>query len=404
MFQMKLALKYLRGKRKILFSGATILSFGGIVIGVFSLLIVSAVMNGFDNDIQRRVIGMKAEIKIHRHDYETIPESIDLERKLKNIPEIKAAAPVCETQLIIQKEDEVATTICFGIDLDKQQKVTHIFDNIIVGMPDKTTLSENGIILGLDLSIMLGVSVGEYVRLSSPLGTEPSPFGLLPRSKKFKVIGIFNSGMPEYDKIFSYISLANSRYFLGWKDGFEYLEIKTGNPDKSKKIAVKIQSLLGKNFAVEDWSEFDSNLFGAIKMEKIVMFVVLALMLIIAAFNMTGHFIKLIAEKRTEIGVLKALGASKKDVVKIFVFAGLIIGISGSVIGSLLAFIVLLLQKNYHFVSIPIAGFPLQWLPVQIRLSDFLFIIFVSVAVSFLFTLYPARKTIKIDPIKIIRS
>ena len=404
MFHLNLALKYLRGKRKILFSGSTILSFIGIVIGVFSLLVVSSVMNGFDNDIKNRVIGMKAEIQVHKSDFEPLTDFQTLENRLGKIPKIKGVSPVCETQLIIQNEKEVATTVCFGIDLDKQNRVTNIYDNIIVGAPDNRSLSENGIVLGLDLSVSLGVSVGEYVRLSSPIGTEPSPFGLLPRSDKFKVIAIFNSGMPEYDRIFSYISLAKARYFLGWKDGVGYLEIGTKNSDNAKKIAEKIQNVLGKNYTVEDWSKFDANLFSAIRMEKIVMFLVLALMLIIAAFNMTGHFIKLIAEKRAEIGILKALGASEKDVVKIFVIAGLIIGGSGSLIGCGLAFLVLQLQKTYHLVSIPIAGFPLQWLPVQIRLPDFLFITFVSVFISFLTTLYPARRTMKIEPIKIIRN
>ncbi len=404
MFYLNLALRYLRGRKKVFFTFSNMLSLFGIIIGVFSLLVVSSVMNGFESDMMKRIIGSKAEIKIFQKNYEPISNYENILQKISSIEEITGSAPVCEMEMMIRNKKNLSSTVCFGIDFEKHSHITDILDKIVVGTPSPETLEEDGIIIGLDLSLSLNVSVGDHVQLSSPLGTEPSPFGLLPRNKKMKIIGLFVSGLPEYDRIFSYISLKNSQFFLGFDEKISHLEVKTRASKKSYRISKNIQKFLGKNYIAEDWSDFDANLFNAIKMEKIVMFLVLALMIILASFNMTGNFIKLVAEKKNEIGILKAMGATEKDIVKIFVITGICIGIIGTFIGSFLALIVLFAQKIWHFITIPVPGFPLQWIPVEIRLRDFLIVPAVAILISFLTTLHPARKTVKIDPIKIIRD
>ena len=397
MFHLTLALRYLKGRKKYFFTFSNMLSLLGIVIGVFSLLVVSSVMNGFDTDMRSRVIGSKAEIKIHKTDYSPISDYDEIINKIEQIPSVIGIAPVCENELMIQNENELASTICYGINLKQQKKVTQLLDRIVVGEPGIEALENNGIIIGLDLSMTLNVTVGEYVHLTSPIGTEPTPFGLLPKNKKLKVIGIFISGMPEYDRIFTYISLKNGQYFSSYKDEIRQIEVKSTDSRKSYRTAKQLQEILGEEFLVEDWSVFEANLFNAIKMEKIVMFFVLALMIIIASFNMTGNFIKLVTEKKMEIGVLKALGASEKDIIKIFVNVGIIIGMLGTLI-------VLLAQQNWHFIQIPVPGFPLHWLPVEIRILDFVIVPMVAIVISFLTTLQPSKRTVRIDPIKIIRK
>ncbi len=404
MIHLFLALRYLKGRKKIVFTFSNMLSLFGIIIGVFSLLVVSSVMNGFELDMKNRVIGSKAEIKIYHKNYDPIKDYDIILEKVDNLTEVIKSAPVCQNELMIQNKKNLASTICFGIDLEKQNQVTEILDKIVIGYPSPENLENDGIIIGLDLSLTINATVGEYIQLSSPLGTVPSPFGLLPKTKKLKVIGIFLSGMPEYDKLFTYISLKNSQYFLDFEDEVNQVEVKTHNLRRSSKIARLIQDVIGDDFVVEDWSEFDANLFNAIKLEKVVMFLVLALMIIIASFNMTGNFIKLVAEKKVEIGVLKAIGASEKDIVRMFVNIGLIIGIIGTFIGVAFALILLLAQDYWHFIKIPVAGFPLQWIPVDMRFLDFIIVPIVVIIISFLTTLHPARRTVKIDPIKIIRN
>ena len=404
MIHLFLALRYLKGRKKIVFTFSNMLSLFGIIIGVFSLLVVSSVMNGFELDMKNRVIGSKAEIKIYHKNYDPIKDYDIILEKVDNLTEVIKSAPVCQNELMIQNKKNLASTICFGIDLEKQNQVTEILDKIVIGYPSPENLENDGIIIGLDLSLTINATVGEYIQLSSPLGTVPSPFGLLPKTKKLKVIGIFLSGMPEYDKLFTYISLKNSQYFLDFEDEVNQVEVKTHNLRRSSKIARLIQDVIGDDFVVEDWSEFDANLFNAIKLEKVVMFLVLALMIIIASFNMTGNFIKLVAEKKVEIGVLKAIGASEIDIVRMFVNIGLIIGIIGTFIGVAFALILLLAQSHWHFIKIPVAGFPLQWIPVDMRFLDFIIVPIVVIIISFLTTLHPARRTVKIDPIKIIRN
>ena len=404
MIHLFLALRYLKGRKKIVFTFSNMLSLFGIIIGVFSLLVVSSVMNGFELDMKNRVIGSKAEIKISDKNYSPIKNYTQILEKVDNIPKVSNSAPVCQTELMLQNKKNLASTICFGIDWERQNKVTEILDKIVIGYPSSDDLENDGIIIGLDLSLTINATVGEYIQLSSPIGTVPSPFGLLPKTKKLEVVGIFLSGMPEYDKLFTYISLKNSQFFLDYEDEVNQIEVKTQNSDQSAKVANQIQAVLGDDFVVEDWSEFDANLFNAIKLEKVVMFLVLALMIIIASFNMTGNFIKLVAEKKVEIGVLKAIGASEKDIVRLFVNVGLIIGIIGTFVGVAFALILLLAQDYWHFIKIPVAGFPLQWIPVDIRLLDFIIVPIVVIVISFLTTLHPARRTVKIDPIKIIRS
>ncbi|MDP8267269.1 MAG: ABC transporter permease [Candidatus Tenebribacter davisii] len=404
MFHIILALRYLKGKKKFFFTFANMLSLLGIVIGVFSLLVVSSVMNGFDTDMRNRVIGSKAEIKVHKEDYSPISNYNELIEEILKNEKVIGASPVCDIELMIQKDNEMSSTLCYGIDLDKQKKVTDLLNKIVVGAPDEAALKNDGIIIGMDLSLTLSATVGEYIQLTSPIGTQPSPFGLLPRSKKLKVVGIFISGMPEYDRVYTYMSLKNAQYFLGLADVVTQIEVKSVDPAHSTRIAKKIQSKMKDDYVVEDWSEFEANLFQAIKMEKVIMFLVLALMIIIASFNMSGNFIKLVTEKRVEIGVLKSMGASGKDVVKIFINIGAIIGILGTFIGLVLALILLYAQMKYHFILIPVPGFPLQWLPVEMRLLDFVLVPVIAITISLFTTLHPARRTAKIDPMKIIRN
>ena len=404
MFYLKMALRYLRGKNKFFFRSANSLSLWGIIIGVFAILVVSSVMNGFDSDMRRRVIGSKAEIRIYDSKFNPISDYRKLTEKLDQLGYVKKSTPVCEMELLLQNRKNITSTLCYGIDLDSHRKVTDILKNIRVGNPTSSDLQNDGIIIGLDTSITLNATVGEYVNLSAPIGTEPTPFGLLPRTKKLKVIGLFISGLPEYDKLYSYISLSNAQYFLGLNDEVTGIELKTLQAETSHLKADKIGKILGKDYIVEDWSEFESNLFNSIKMEKIVMFLVLGLMILITSMNMTGNFIKLVAEKKTELGILKAIGTADRKVIRIFITAGLIIGIIGAFWGTITALLLVTAQHQWRFIKIPVPGFPLHWLPVEIRITDFILAPLFAVIISFFTTLHPAKKTAAIDPIKIIRN
>ena len=404
LYNTKIALRYLKGRRKLFFTFTNMLSLLGIVIGVFSLLVVSSVMNGFDSDMRDRVIGSKAEIRIKNRDYSPISDYETLLNKIEKIDGVKAVAPICQNELMLQKKKKMVGTVSNGINLQEYKKIAIVLDNIVVGYPNENDFKEDGIILGLGMSIDLQATVGEYVTLSSPLGTIPTPFGMIPKSKKLKVVGILSSDLPEFNSLYSFISISNGQYFGGYDNSISRIDVVTNDVEKSHKTAKQIQQILGHNYEVEDWSKFESNLFQAIKMEKTVMFFVLGLMIVIASFNMIGNFIKLVTEKRTEIGILKALGATDKEISNIFILVGTILGSLGTIIGFLLSILLLLLQKNYPFIAIPVAGFPLLWLPVEMRIIDFILVPILVITISYVTTLYPAKKTVGIDAIKIIRN
>jgi lipoprotein-releasing system permease protein len=309
---------------------------------------------------------------------------------------------VNELELMLQNKNSITSTVCYGVNLQKHNQITGLNDKMRIGEPNAASF-QDGIIMGLDMSVTLNVTVGEYVQVTSPVGKRATPFGLLPKTKKLKVVGIFISGLPQYDKAISYISLQNSQFFSE-KQGVSQIEVKTSDKVSSRQVAKQLQQNLGDNYLAEDWSEFEANLFNAIKMEKAVMFIVLALMILLAAFNMSGNYIKLVSEKRVEIGVLKAMGASDRDLVKIFVNIGAIIGILGTFFGLSLAGVVIFLQAKFQIVQIPVSGFPMEGLPVAVRWIDFVLVPAVAIIISFLATLNPAGRTAKIDPIKTIRD
>lgn len=404
MFTFRIALNYLKGRKRFFFRSANLLALTGIVIGVFSLLVVSSVMNGFDTDMRNRVIGSKSEIKVHKADFSPVDEYRQLADRIENFKGIQAVSAVCENELMLQNEKLLASTVCYGVDYEGHGRISSLFDKIIVGEPDSAELEENGIIIGLDLSLTLNVTVGEYLQVSSPAASEPTPFGMLPRTKKLKVIGLFISGLPEFDRLYSYISIKNGQFFAGLDKAVTQLEIKTYKAETSREISRKLATYLGEDYRVEDWSQFEAHLFDAIRMEKVIIFFVLILMVILASFNMIGNFIKLVYEKKTEIGILKALGASDKQIVSIFMITGTGIGLSGVLTGTILALILLIAQKTWEFITIPVAGFPLQTVPVEIRTIDFILVPVITLMISFFTTLKPAGKALKIEPLKIIRN
>ncbi len=404
MFTLKIAMNYLKGRKRFFFRSANLLALSGIIIGVFSLLVVSSVMNGFDSDMRNRVLGTKPEIRVHKQDFSAIGNYEELLNSIETVDWVVTAAPVCENELMLQNGSLLASTVCYGVDFDRQIMINDVFEKIIIGEPDSSDLGKNGIIIGLDLSLSLNVTVGEYLQVSSPTASEPTPFGMFPRSRKMKVIGLFISGLPDFDRLASFISLENGQFFAGYKDSAGHIEVKTKKAETSYKVSKLVQQKLGAGFLVEDWSQFESNLFDAIKMEKIIIFLVLILMILLASFNMIGNFFKLVYEKKTEIGILKAMGATDSQIMKIFMITGTIIGITGALTGTILALILLLSQEAWEFIIIPLAGFPLQTLPVEIRLIDFLLVPVITILISFITTLKPAGKTTKIEPLKIIRN
>ncbi len=396
--------KYLFGRNGVKLKSSHFLSLVGIVIGVIALIVVSAVMNGLRNDMMERIIDTKADIRVFHQNREPIENYTELTENIVRQRDITSVSPIILNELLLHKGEQVAAVSCYGIDYYQHRLITGLDNQIRIGSPETSGFQENGIIIGLDLSLTLNATVGEYIRVSSPLSTVPTPFGMIPKTQLMKVVAIFVSGMPEYDQAYSYMSLANARSFSNYENEIDFVLVKSTKPLNSRATAANLQRQLGSEYAVDDWSVFDASLFQAMRLEKSIMLTVLALMLIISGFNMGGNSLRLITEKRTELGILKAMGMRSKDLNRVFVKLNMLIGISGVAIGLIISTPFIVLQARYRFVQIPVPGFPIQWLPVSVRAEDYLLVVFVVLMISYLTTIIPLQKIKRIEPIKIIRG
>jgi len=298
--------KYLFGRNGVKLKSSHFLSLVGIVIGVIALIVVSAVMNGLRNDMMERIIDTKADIRVFHQNREPIENYTELTENIVRQRDITSVSPIILNELLLHKGEQVAAVSCYGIDYYQHRLITGLDNQIRIGSPETSGFQENGIIIGLDLSLTLNATVGEYIRVSSPLSTVPTPFGMIPKTQLMKVVAIFVSGMPEYDQAYSYMSLANARSFSNYENEIDFVLVKSTKPLNSRATAANLQRQLGSEYAVDDWSVFDASLFQAMRLEKSIMLTVLALMLIISGFNMGGNSLRLITEKRTELGGFKS--------------------------------------------------------------------------------------------------
>lgn len=402
MYHLKLALKYLKSEHHKGFALGNLISVIGIFLGVFALIVVMSVMNGLEEDITHRIIGLHSEIKIFSKDYTPIKNWENIIPIISS-EKVKGISPVCQAELMLLNGQNVCGTICQGIQLNEHLEATLLSRNIYIGNPNSEELKK-GILLGSDMAAQLRVNLGDNVTLTSPIADQPTPFGLMPKSKKLKVIGLFYTGIPEYDMKYSFTDLKTLQKFMDMKNTISFFEVMTKSPKKSLKIAKNISNKLGKDFEVQDWTQFEKHLFTAIKFEKKVMFLVLILIFLIAAFNMIGNYLKMVSQKKADIGILKSFGATANDVVKIFVLNGFLIGIIGILSGFIVSLGLLFAQIKWHFVKIPITGMPFQSVPVKIEVLDLIIVAVVSIVISLLTTIIPAYRTIKIDAIKVIRE
>jgi len=402
MYYIRLARTYLTSGNHKSLSFGNMISVLGIFLGVFALIVVMSVMNGLEEDITERIIGLHSEIKVYAKDFAPLTNWQQIEEEIPN-KSITGISPIVQAELMLLHEKKVSGTICQGIDLPKHDEITNLLRRIYIGAPTQEEMKD-GIIVGSDLALILGVNWGDELTLTSPIADQPTPFGMMPKSKTLKVVGLFYTGIPEYDMKYSYTDLHTLQKFQNMENAITYLGIKTVSHKRSLGVAKNIRAELGNSYEVLDWREFEKHLFTAIRFEKKIMFLVLVLIFLITAFNMIGNYLKLVAQKRQDIGILKSFGAKKKDVMKIFLYNGIFIYLIGTVSGFIMSLGLLFAQIKWQFIHIPISGMPFQTLPVKIELFDLLLVAFISLVITLFTTLIPARRTMNVDAIKVIRE
>jgi lipoprotein-releasing system permease protein len=407
-FEYFIGRRYLRAKSKQSFiSLITILSTAGIAVGVMALIVVIAVMSGFESDLKSRILGGQSHIVLMRHggqftDYRKILKDVE------KIDGVKSATPVIYTQVMLRASSRVSGAVLRGIDPESAGRVIKTLDKISLPNP-KTGMGESmdnnvpGIVLGKELANNLGVGIGDTIYLISPRGMI-SPIGHLPAMKRFRLTGFFESGMYDYDGSFAYINIKQAQKILRMGNSVTGIEIRVGNMYKAREIAQKIVSDLGFPFWARDWMQMNQNLFTALKLEKTVMFIILSLIVLVAAFNIASTLIMMVMEKTRDIAILKAMGATDKSIKKIFVFKGMVIGTVGTIFGVILGFVLCTILKHYKIAELTgdIYYFTTK-LPVKLEFFDVFIIVSAALVICFLATIYPARQASRLNPVEAIR-
>jgi lipoprotein-releasing system permease protein len=407
-FEFFIGSRYLRTKQKQTFiSLITILSIAGVTVGVMALIVVIAVMAGFESDLKSRILGVESHIVIMRSngpfsDYGNILEHVE------NTEGVEAATPFINSQVILRSSLSLSGAVLRGIDPDSADRVIKNLDKVSLknlketDQRESTSIAMPAIILGKELAKNLGVMQGDTVYLISPRGMI-SPIGHMPTMKRFKVAGLFESGMYEYDRTLSYIHIKDAQKILRMGDSVNGIEVRVNDIYNARNIADRIVKELGFQYWARDWMQMNQNLFSALKLEKTVMFIILALIVLVAAFNIASTLIMMVMEKTKDIAILKAMGATDKSIRKIFVFKGIVIGSIGTILGVSLGFILCTVLKYYQFIELPGDVYYITTLPVKLELLDVVMIASAAIAISFLATLYPARQASKLDPVEAIR-
>lgn len=409
MFELFVARRYLHPKRgRGFLSLITWISIGGVFLGVLALVVVLAVMNGFENEVKARIIGTNAHAFVLSFSSDGIDDPQHVLSVCRSNPEVVAAAPFVYGKALVshgQNSDGVAIK---GVDLDAEAQVTDILSYVKARRENLSLgVNENGlpgIILGSHVADNLNAPVGATVQLLSPRAGAQSPFGYVPRVRNFEVVGTFHSGMYEYDASLAYIGLEQGQAFLGSGETITGVELKVADMDRAPQVSAQLlEALGGFPYRVRDWIEMNANLFAWMQTEKLVMFVILALIVLVAAFNIMGALIMLVMEKKRDVGILRSMGATAQEIGRIFVIEGLVIGGVGTLLGTAAGLALCAILDRYELVKLPGDVYFIETLPIDVQALDVIAVQAAVLLISFLATVYPSWRASRLDPVEAIR-
>lgn len=403
-----ISLRYLKAKRRRGFiSLISLISVAGVAVGVMALIVVLAVMTGFTEGLREKILGINSDIIVQKT-IGPLSEYRDLAQTMLGFEGVTAATPYTYAQILLTGGLDGGTgAILRGIDPTSAAKVLSLGDQMKKGRIEDLAFDEDptgipGIIVGNELARQLQVRMGDKIRLLSPSGPL-TPMGIIPKIKTCRVVGVFTSGMYEYDSSLAYVSLETAQDFLDIGDTVHGLELKVDDIYQAGNIADLIQETLGLRYAAKDWIKINLNLFSALRLEKTAMFIILALIVLVAAFNIVSTLIMVVLEKGKDIAVLKSMGATSASIMRIFIYEGLIIGLTGTVLGLTGGLSLCEILSRYQFIKLPSNVYPMSTLPVQVLPMDVILVAVSAVIITLLATIYPSWQASRIDPAVALR-
>jgi lipoprotein-releasing system permease protein len=428
-FELFIATRYLRAKRRQAFIGViTGISVLGVAAGVASLIVALAINNGFRQDLQARLLGSTAHVSLLRVESDGMRDWRPLLETLSKQPHVVAAAPAIYEQVLISRGPRARGAVLKGMLPQYERKVSDLLNSVNLGSaaalqerpandaahptqpnsPDDLAGVQQRIsamppiILGKDMAEVIGATVGSVVLVTSPQG-ELTPFGMVPKYIRFHVAGIFNSGFFDYDSSWAFIRLSDAQQLFGLGDVISVIQFKLDDIYLAGNVAHQLEQAAGHGFMATSWMEQNKPLFRALRLERVVTFITIGLIVFVAALNILISLIMMVMEKTKDIAVLMSLGTKKKQIRRVFIAQGVLIGVIGTAIGLVLGYSISWAGGHYHFISLSAEVYSIDYVPFAPRLIDGAIVALVSIGISFLATIYPSWSAARILPAEALR-
>ena len=441
-FELFIATRYLRAKRRQAFIGViTGISVAGVAAGVASLIVALAINNGFRQDLQQRLLGSTAHISLLRVQSDGIQDWRPLLDKLSKQPHVVAAAPAIYEQVLISRGPRARGAVLKGMLPQYEQQVSDLLKTVTLGSAAALEAGSSGtghvapgfqsgsdgskthpytrspddlagvqqrvaamppIILGKDMAEQIGAGIGSVVLVTSPQG-ELTPFGMVPKYLRFKVVGIFNSGFFDYDSSWAFTRLSDAQQLFGLGDLVSVIEFKLDDIYAASHVARQLEEAAGHGFMATSWMEQNKALFHALRLERLVTFITIGLIVFVAALNILISLTMMVMEKTKDIAVLMSLGTKKKQIRRVFIAQGVLIGLIGTAAGLVLGYAISWAGGHYHFISLSPEVYSIDYVPFVPRMVDGVIVALVSIGVSFIATVYPSWSASRILPAEALR-
>lgn len=405
-FALFVALRYLRAKRRqSVISIITVISVLGVAAGVCALIVALAINNGFRQDLEQRLLGATANINLIRKENDGIQNYNQLAERLSRLPHVLAAAPALYEEVLISHQSRSAGIVLKGVDAQKEVRVGDLLRHLKKGTLsslNETFPGEDPIIIGSQLASQLGVFVGDTVLVISPQGNL-TPFGIVPKYRHFRVVGIFDSGFYDFDAGWAFTNLDTAQRLFDLRNVVSVIEFKIDDVDLAPQVAETIRKAAGSGFDTTTWIEQNHSLFNALHLERLVTILTIGLIVLVAALNIFITLAMMVMEKNREIAVMMSMGARPGQVWSVFTMHGLMIGIIGTILGLVLGYAGSWMANHYQLIHIPADVYALSYVPFHSRPWDGFWITGMALGVSFLATLYPSLKAAGLLPTEILR-
>jgi lipoprotein-releasing system permease protein len=397
-YEWMIARRYLTARRKQAFiSVITVISALGIAIGVMALVIALALITGFQGDVQDKILGATSHIMVSDLSGEGLRDFQSLEEKVGKVPGVVSVTPVVYNTVLIAGPSRSSGGYLKGIDFERESAQSPWLLSLEKGRLPQAG-EPGGILLGHDMAVAIGAGVGDVVTVLTA-ASRLSPIGLLPRTKRFTVAGVFKTGLFEFDSSTAIMPLGAAQKYLGMGDRISYLQVRVRDIFAAARVGDAIEALSPASIYVTTWMELNESLFSALKLEKNIMFLTITLIVIVAALNIIASLILMVMEKTRDIGILMALGATPRAIRRVFFFQGAVIGVIGTACGLSLGLIWCGLANAFKLIKVPVDIYQISYVPFRAKPIDLLLIVGVTLAISFASTLFPSRRAARIDPV-----